>query len=199
LEGKYAIIPAMQPEHGPPMIHALSDVQTKNIGPGTRVWQYAVILKNAVIGSNCNINCHTFIENDVIVGDNVTIKSGVYLWDGLRIAGDVFVGPNVTFINDRYPRSKQYPETFPQTVIGKGASLGAAATILCGLTIGEYAMIGAGSLLTKSVRPHTLWYGNPAKHQGYVTRKGVPLTLELRDKKTGKAYSLRDGIEPVET
>ena len=99
------------------MIHPLSDVQSKNIGKGTRVWQYAVILKDAVIGDNCNINCHTFIENDVVIGNNVTVKSGVFLWDGIRVEDDVFIGPNVTFVNDKFPLSKQYPEAFQQTVV----------------------------------------------------------------------------------
>ena len=144
-------------------IHPLADVQSTQIGEGTIIWQFSVVLKGAIIGNNCNINCHTFIENDVIVGDNVTIKSGVYLWDGLRIANNVFVGPNVSFTNDRYPRSKQYPESFQQTCIEEGASIGANATILGGITIGKKAMIGAGSVVTKNVPANELWVGNPAK------------------------------------
>ena len=150
------------------MIHPLSDVQSKNIGKGTRVWQYAVILADAVIGEDCNINCHTFIENDVIIGNNVTVKSGVFLWDGIRIEDNVFIGPNVTFVNDKFPRSKQYPEAFQQTVIKKGASLGANATILGGITIGENAMIGAGAVVTKDVPANTLWVGNPAKQIKHI-------------------------------
>lgn len=145
------------------MIHQLADVQSANIGEGTTIWQYVVILPNAVIGKNCNINCHTFIENDVIVGDNVTVKSGVFLWDGLRIEDNVFIGPNVTFVNDKYPKSKQYPTAFQHTIIRKGVSLGANATILGGITIGENAMIGAGAVITKDVPANTLWVGNPAK------------------------------------
>jgi acetyltransferase-like isoleucine patch superfamily enzyme len=122
-----------------------------------------VVLKDAVIGDNCNINCHTFIENDVIIGNNVTVKSGVFLWDGIRVEDDVFIGPNVTFVNDKFPRSKQYPEAFQQTVVKKGASLGANATILGGITIGENAMIGAGAVVTKDVPANTVWVGNPAK------------------------------------
>ena len=144
-------------------IHPLSDVQTSNIGVDTYVWQYSIILKGAHIGSNCNINCHVFIENDVIIGNNVTIKSGVQIWDGLRIEDNVFIGPNVTFTNDRYPRSKQYPEEFQQTLIKKGASIGANATILGGITIGENALIGAGSVVTKDIPANELWVGNPAK------------------------------------
>jgi len=144
-------------------IHPLSDVQSEKIGDDTFVWQYSIILKNAIIGNNCNINCHVFIENDVILGNNVTIKPGVQLWDGLRIEDNVFIGPNVTFTNDRYPRSKQYPDEFQQTIIKKGASIGANSTILGGITIGENAMIGAGSIVTKDVSANELWVGNPAK------------------------------------
>jgi UDP-2-acetamido-3-amino-2,3-dideoxy-glucuronate N-acetyltransferase len=143
--------------------HPLSDVQSENIGDNSICWQYAVILKNAKIGSNCNVNCHTFIENDVVVGNNVTIKSGVFLWDGIRIEDNVFIGPNATFINDIYPRSKQYPESFKQTVIKKGASIGANATIMGGITIGENAIIGAGSMVLKDIPANTIWAGNPAR------------------------------------
>ena len=144
-------------------IHPLSDVQTVNIGIDTFVWQFSVILKDAVIGNHCNINCQVFIENDVIIGDYVTIKPGVQIWDGLRIENHVFIGPNVTFTNDRYPRSKQYPQEFQQTIIKKGASIGANATILGGITIGENAMIGAGSVVTKNIPANELWVGNPAR------------------------------------
>ena len=144
-------------------IHPLSDVQTDRIGSDTFVWQFTVILKEAVIGNNCNINCQVFIENDVIIGNNVTIKPGVQIWDGLRIEDNVFIGPNVTFTNDRYPRSKQYPEEFQRTFIKKGASIGANATVLGGITIGENALIGAGSVVTKNVPENELWVGNPAR------------------------------------
>lgn len=152
-------------------IHPLADVQSSHIGKGTTIWQFAVILPKAIIGKNCNINCHTFIENDVVIGDRVTIKSGVFLWDGLKIEDDVFVGPNVTFVNDKFPRSKKYPEKFQKTRIGKGASIGANATILGGINIGEYSMIGAGSVVTKDVDPRTVVYGNPAKVAGRIMEK----------------------------
>ena len=144
------------------MIHALSDCQAR-IPETTRVWQYCVILSDAKIGENCNICSHCFIENDVVIGDGVTVKSGVQLWDGLRLEDDVFIGPNVTFTNDKYPRSKQYPETFAKTTIRKGASIGAGSVVLCGIEIGEKAMIGAGSVVTKDVPAGELWMGNPAK------------------------------------
>ena len=144
-------------------IHPTADVQTSNIGDDTLIWQYAVILKGATIGSNCNINCHTFIENDVTIGNNVTVKSGIYLWNGISVGNDVFLGPNVTFTNDKYPRSKQYPESFQRITIEDGASIGAGAIILGGLTIGKKAMVGAGSVVTKDIPAEELWVGNPAK------------------------------------
>ncbi|MEY2895467.1 MAG: hypothetical protein RIS42_1186 [Bacteroidota bacterium] len=144
-------------------IHPLSDVQSFTIGRDTNIWQFVVILPNAVIGEKCNICAHTFIENDVIIGDEVTIKSGVFLWDGIKVEDKVFIGPNVTFTNDKYPRSKSYPNQFQNTLIKKGASIGAGSIILGGIEIGQNAMIGAGSLVTQNVPPNELWYGSPAK------------------------------------
>ena len=153
------------------MIHPSADVQSKNIGEGTFVWQFAIVLPGAVIGKNCNINCHTFIENDVKIGDRVTIKSGVFVWDGIEIDDDVFVGPNATFVNDKFPRSKVYPEAFQRIKICKGASIGANATILGGVTIGEHALVGAGSVVTKDVPAFALVYGNPANVMGSTDEK----------------------------
>ena len=149
-----------------PFIHEKADVQTDRIGDGTKVWQFSVVLQGAQIGSNCNINAQCFIENDVVIGNNVTVKCGVQLWDGITIEDDVFIGPNATFTNDKYPRSKVYPEEFVRTVVKRRASIGANTTILCGVTIGENAMIGAGSVVTKDVPDGELWYGNPAKSHG---------------------------------
>lgn len=143
-------------------IHPLSDVQSGQIGDGTKIWQYVIVLPKAQIGENCNINCHCFIENDVRIGNNVTVKSGVYLWDGLVIEDNVQIGPNVTFTNDKYPRAKQ-PFQLQRTLLRKNASIGAGSVILGGITIGENAMIGAGSVVTKDVPPNQLWLGNPAK------------------------------------
>lgn len=173
-------------------VHPLADVQSNNIGENTFFWQFVVVLPKAIIGKNCNINCQVFIENDVVIGDNVTIKPGVQIWDGIVIGDNVFIGPNVTFTNDLVPRSKQYPEEFKKTVVNKGASIGANATILSGIEIGDYALIGAGSVLTKSVPPFTLWHGNPAVHKGYVTRKGKILDLALKDKQ-GIQYKIIEG------
>ncbi|KID57946.1 hypothetical protein JF50_04170 [Pseudoalteromonas luteoviolacea] len=152
------------------MIHQLSDVQTKSIGEKTRIWQFSVVLPGAVLGKNCNICAHTLIENDVIIGDNVTVKSGVYLWDGIRIEDNVFIGPCVAFTNDKYPRSKHFPEEFSKILIKEGASIGANATILPGLTLGEHCMIGAGSVVTKDVPPYAVVVGNPAKVVKYLEK-----------------------------
>ena len=155
-------------------IHPTSDVQSINIGEGTVIWQYAVILSGAVIGKNCNINCHTFIENDVVIGDNVTVKSGVFIWDAIRIEDDVFLGPNVVFTNDIRPRNKQRVE-YPLTSIKKGASIGANSTILAGVTIGKYAMTGIASVVTRNVPDYALVYGSPAKVKGWVDEQGNKL------------------------
>lgn len=171
------------------MIHPLSDVQTKHIGEDTNIWQYCVVLPGARIGSECNICAHVLVENDVTIGNRVTVKSGVQLWDGLTVEDDVFIGPNVTFTNDLVPRSKHYPEKYVETRIGRGASIGANATIIAGHSIGAYALIGAGSVVTHNVPPHTVWYGNPAKMRGYVTREGILLDRDGRDAE-GKQYDL---------
>jgi UDP-2-acetamido-3-amino-2,3-dideoxy-glucuronate N-acetyltransferase len=144
-------------------IHPLSDVQTEKIGNGTRVWQFCVILKGAIIGSECNICSHCFIEGDVNIGNRVTIKNGVHLYDGVHIEDNVFIGSNVAFINDKFPRSKQYPEKFLNIIIRKNASIGANATLLPGITIGENAMVGAGAVVTRDVPNNTLVMGNPAR------------------------------------
>jgi acetyltransferase-like isoleucine patch superfamily enzyme len=144
------------------MIHPLSDCQAP-IPDSTNIWQFCVVLPDAKVGENCNVCSHCFIENDVEIGNNVTVKCGVQLWNGLRVEDDVFIGANVSFTNDRYPRSKQYPAAFEKTVIRKGASIGAGSVILCGIEIGEKAMIGAGSVVTKDVPAGELWVGNPAR------------------------------------
>lgn len=149
------------------MIHSTSDVQTKNIGSDTHIWQFCVVLENAHIGADCNICSHCFIENDVVVGDRVTIKCGVQIWDGLRIDNDVFIGPNVTFTNDKHPRSKQYPEEYLVTTLKAGASIGANATILPGITVGAGAMVGAGAVVTQDVPAGAIVMGNPAQITGY--------------------------------
>jgi UDP-2-acetamido-3-amino-2,3-dideoxy-glucuronate N-acetyltransferase len=151
------------------MLHKLADVQSPNVGSNTRIWQFTVVMARAIIGSNCNIGACCFIEDNVRIGDNVTIKNGIQLWDGVVIENDVFLGPNVTFTNVLFPRSRRggpRSQSFLQTLVRNGASVGANATILCGITIGEGAMIGAGSVVTKDIPAHELWYGNPARHRG---------------------------------
>lgn len=152
----------------PYFVHSHAIVETENIGANTRVWAFVHILPGAILGEDCNVCDQTFIENDVVVGDRVTIKCGVQLWDGITLEDDVFIGPNVTFTNDPFPRSKQYPEAFSRTIIRAGASIGANATILPGLTIGQSAMVGAGTVVTKNVPPYAIVVGNPARIVGYV-------------------------------
>ena len=165
------------------MISPLSDVQSTKIGKNTKIWQFCVILPDADIGENCNICAHVLIENKVKIGDNVTIKSGVQLWDGITIENDVFIGPNATFTNEAVPRSKTYDPTKPKnTLIKKGASIGANTTILPGVEIGEFAFIGAGSVVTKNIQRNTLWYGNPAKQKGFITNDGILLDMDKKDK-----------------
>ena len=163
-------------------IHPSSEVLSQQIGSDTYIWQYCIILPGAEIGSNCNICANVLIENDVKLGNNVTVKSGVQLWDGVTLEDNVFIGPNVTFTNDKVPRSKMYPDLFLKTLIKKGASIGANSTIVAGHTIGEYAFVGAGSVVTKDIPANTVWYGNPAVHHGYITNEGVLLDLERKDK-----------------
>ena len=144
------------------MIHPLSDCKSEKIGKNTNIWQFCVIFPEAKIGDNCNICANVLIENKVKVGNNVTVKSGVQLWDGITVKDNVFIGPNATFTNDIFPRSKNKDWKLSETVIETGASIGANATILCGITIGENSMIGAGSVVTKDVPANELWVGNPA-------------------------------------
>ena len=145
------------------MIHLLSDCQNKYIPDTTSIWQYTVVLPGALIGENCNICSHCFIENDVKIGNNVTIKCGVQIWDGIELEDDVMVGSNVTFTNDMYPRSKNKGWKLLRTKVCKGATIGAGSTILPGITIGENAFIAAGSVVTKNVPAGELWMGNPAR------------------------------------
>ncbi len=163
-------------------VHEQAICESGMIGSRTRIWAFAHILPRAVLGQDCNICDGVFIENDVIVGDRVTIKCGVQLWDGMRLMDDVFIGSNATFTNDKHPRSKQYPETFHQTVIEAGATIGANATLLPGLRIGMGAMVGAGAVVTKDVPPKAVVVGNPATIVGYsgmnrMTDDALPDTL----------------------
>jgi acetyltransferase-like isoleucine patch superfamily enzyme len=150
-------------------IHPLAICESLTIGQGTRIWAHAHVLPGASIGADCNICDTVFIENDVIVGDRVTVKCGVQLWDGIRVGNDVFIGPNATFTNDLFPRSKEYPPQFARTVLEDGCSIGANATILPDITIGRRAMVGAGAVVTKNVPPYAVVTGNPARIRGYTS------------------------------
>lgn len=163
-------------------IHDSAITNSNNIGESTRIWQFVVILEGAQIGKECNICSHCFIESDVVIGDRVTVKNGVQLWDGLRLSDDVFIGPNVSFTNDRFPRSKQYPNQYLVTKINKGASIGAGAVILPGIEIGSNAMVAAGAVVTKSIPPNSIVVGNPAKIVGYVDTSKVNSTNIFQEK-----------------
>ena len=145
------------------MIHPLSDCQNTHIPESTNIWQFCVVLPGARIGENCNICSHCFIENDVVIGNDVTIKCGTQVWDGITLEDNVFVGANVTFTNDRYPHAKNADWKMEPTLVKRGASIGAGSTILCGVTIGEDAIIGIGSVVTKSIPAGEIWVGNPAR------------------------------------
>jgi len=166
-------------------IDKTSVVKTTKIGKGTKIWQFVVILEGAKIGEDCNICSHCFIENNVTIGNSVTIKNGVQIWDGIVIEDYVFIGPNVTFTNDLYPRSKNTNFVPVKTKIRRGASIGANSTIIPGITIGKYSIIGAGSVVTRNVCDFALVYGNPATLKGFVCSCGEKLTdiESIRDEK----------------
>lgn len=180
-------------------VHPNALCESTKIGSDTRIWAFVHILPQAVIGADCNICDHVFIENDVIVGDRVTVKSGVQLWDGIRIEEDVFIGPNATFTNDRFPRSKVYPDAYAHTTIQQMASIGANATILPGLTIGAKAMVGAGAVVTRSVPPNAIVAGNPAKIVGYVDTDDVARlgNDDARLGNSGTTVSAQTNITPT--
>lgn len=193
----------MQPEFTQPgtvFVHALALCESTTIGANTRVWAFAHVLPGARIGADCNICDHVFIENDVILGDRVTVKCGVQLWDGLRVSDDVFIGPNVTFSNDKYPRSKQYQREVLQTHVGRGASIGGGAAILPGVKIGSRAMIGAGSVVTHDVPARAIVSGNPARIVGYIdTFRGEagspsPFPVAAPPADTGRTATSLDGV-----
>ena len=176
-------------------VHPLADVQAKHIGENSRIWQFVVVLPGAKIGADANICSHCLVENDVIVGDRVTVKSGVQLWDGLRVGNDVFIGPNVSFTNDRFPRSREYPDKFLETKIQDGASIGAGAVILPGITIGAKAMVAAGAVVTRSVPANAIVVGSPARITGYVDAgRNLPAVVSTAELDVGVTESIVRGV-----
>lgn len=177
-------------------VHPNAIVASTQIGPRTRVWAFANVQKEVVIGADCNICDHCFVENHVVIGDRVTIKNGVSLWDGMIVQDDVFIGPNAVFTNDVYPRSKVYLHDPVKTVLEQGCSIGANSVIVAGHSIGRYAMIGAGAVVTKSVPAYTLWFGNPAKFVAFICKCAKRLSFKGNEAtcECGLAYELRDGL-----
>lgn len=166
---------SMSPTLSAPQIHPAALVETDRIGAGTRVWAFAHLAAGSAVGADCNICDHTFLESGVVLGDRVTVKCGVYLWKGISAEDDVFIGPHATFTNDPYPRSKAHLARHPRTILRRGSSIGAGAIILPGVEIGAYAMIGAGTVVTRSIPAFALAYGNPARVVGRVDRGGRPV------------------------
>lgn len=177
-------------------VHPNALCETDSVGEGTRIWAFAHVLPGARIGRDCNICDGVFVEGDVTVGDRVTVKCGVQLWNGVRLHDDVFVGPNATFTNDLFPRSKQYPDRFLETVVESGASIGANATVLPGLRIGSGAMVGAGSVITRSVPPNAIVAGNPARIIGYVSDQAIaaPAAEKASDAGVGVSATTINGV-----
>ena len=168
------------------------------VGDGTRVWAFTNVMDGAAIGKNCNICDGCFIESGAVIGDNVTVKNHVSVWTGVTLEDNVFVGPNATFINDRFPRSRSKEWELEKTAVRKGATLGANCTVMCGITIGEYAVIGAGSVVTVDVPAHAVVVGNPARRIGWAGHDGRRLNEHLQSP-TGLQYRISDkGLELIE-
>ncbi len=177
-----------------PYVHPDGRCESRAVGEGTRVWAFAHVLPGAAIGRNCNICDHAFVEGAATIGDRVTVKNGVLIWDGVSIEDDAFIGPAVVFTNDLTPRAhvRKHGEELLRTVVRCGATIGANATIVCGITIGRHAFVAAGSVVTRDVGDHVLVAGNPARPAGFVCRCGRPLDDELACS-CGRTYHLRDG------
>jgi UDP-2-acetamido-3-amino-2,3-dideoxy-glucuronate N-acetyltransferase len=183
-------------------VHDLALCESSDVGKGSRIWAFAHVMKDVIIGEECNLGDHTFVESGVKIGNRVTVKNGVSIWKGVTIEDDVFLGPNCVLTNDLFPRSKVYNTEYIETVIKKGASIGANATVICGITIGEYSMIGAGAVVTKDVDPFSLVTGVPAKVIGYVGINGDRLTFNstgIAEDSLGNIYRLSENkVEKVE-
>jgi len=161
-----------------PFVHGTALVESDRVGPGTRIWAFVHVLKGAEIGRDCNIGDHCYIEGGVNIGDEVVIKNGVSIWTGVTIEDRAFIGPNVAFTNDTVPRAKVFRDEYERMLVREGASIGANATLLSGITVGRYALIGAGSLLAHDVPDFGLVYGNPARQHGWVCRCGKQLEFD---------------------
>lgn len=183
-------------------VHEKALCESSKIGKDTRIWAFAHVMKDVIIGDDCNIGCHVFIESGVKISNRVTVKNGISIWDGITIEDDVFLGPNCVLTNDLLPRSKGYTDNV-KTLIKKGSSIGANATLLCGITIGEYSMIGAGAVVTKSVAPFSLVVGNPARFKYFISLKGKRLEFNNDnvsfDSENNKYIIGSDGIVHLET
>jgi acetyltransferase-like isoleucine patch superfamily enzyme/dTDP-4-dehydrorhamnose 3,5-epimerase-like enzyme len=177
-------------------VHPQGLCESSQVGEGTRIWAFAHVLEGARIGAECNICDNVFVEGQAVVGDRVTVKCGVQLWDGVELEDDVFVGPNATFTNDRFPRSRQWLEEYPRTVVRAGASIGANATVLPGLEIGRGAMVGAGAVVTRSVPPNAIAVGNPARIAGYVQTDSQPVSIPVA-RTSAEAHRQELGVRGV--
>ena len=185
----------MHPD-SPFFVHDTALCDSNTVGPGTTIWAFSHIMKDAVIGANCNVGDHCFIENDVVIGDDCVIKNNISIWDGIKLGNRVFLGPNVVLTNDLRPRAKVRRESFSKTIIEDGASIGANATIVCGITIGKYAMIGAGSVVTRDVPAYKLVYGNPASLHGTICKCGESINFKQMSVTCicGLRYAEKDGL-----
>ena len=170
-------------------IHPTAIVESKNIGEGTKIWHFVHVREGAIIGRNCNIGKGVYIDTKVVIGNNVKIQNFATIYRGVVIEDDVFIGPAVVFTNDLYPRAFIWSEEkIMETRVRRGASIGANSTIVCGIEIGEYAMVGAGSVVTKSIPPHALVYGNPARLRGFVCYCGRKLEKALKEDSISITY-----------
>ena len=193
MSARKKIIPIAAEKAQKKQIHPSAQTRGARIGSGIRIWQFCIIFPHAQIGCDCNICAYVLVESDVVIGDRVTIKSGVQLWDGIHIEDDVFIGPNATFTNDRIPRSKKPRQSLPVTRLQSRATIGANATILPGLNIGKSAMIAAGAVVTRDVPDHALMIGNPTRRRGWVCSCGQTLRDSSLSCQCGKRYECSTG------